>query len=75
MAADASRLAEFPMDLSDGRQFVAQLAQGFAQYGATTRAAITTAAEAEDQSTADLFTEISGTVDKQLWFLEARLQS
>ncbi len=74
MAGAASRLAEFPTDLTDGRQLVAVLAERLAQYGATTRAAISTAAEDGDQSTADLFTEVSRTVDKQLWFLEAHLQ-
>jgi starvation-inducible DNA-binding protein len=73
MAAASSRLAEFPTDLTDGRQMVAVLAERFAQYGATTRAAINTGAEDGDQSTSDLFTEISRTVDKQLWFLEAHL--
>ncbi|MCB0209877.1 MAG: DNA starvation/stationary phase protection protein Dps [Anaerolineae bacterium] len=74
MASSASRLAEFPTELTEGRQLVVVLAERMAQYGATTRAAIDTAAEAEDQSTADLFTQISRTVDKQLWFLEAHLQ-
>jgi starvation-inducible DNA-binding protein len=74
MAADASRLVEFPTGLTDGQQFVAVLAERLAQYGATTRAAINTAAEDGDQSTADLFTEVSRTVDKQFWFLEAHLQ-
>lgn len=74
MAAGASRLAEFPTDLSDGRHFVAVLAERLAQYAATTREAINTASEDGDQSTADLFTEISRAVDKQLWFLEAHLQ-
>lgn len=75
MAANTSRLAEFPTDLIEGPQLVAVLAERFAQYGATTRTAIDTATEDGDQSTADLFTEISRTVDKQLWFLEAHLQS
>lgn len=71
----ASRLAEFSTELTDGQQFVAVLAERLAQYGATTWAAINTAAEDGDQSTADLFTEISRTVDKQRWFLEGHLQS
>ncbi len=75
MAGGASRLAEFPTELVEGRQLVAVLAERWAQYGATTRAAIDTAAEDGDQSTSDLFIEISRTVDKQLWFLEAHLQS
>jgi starvation-inducible DNA-binding protein len=74
MAGEASRLAEFPTNLTEGRQLVAVLAERFAQYGASTRVALDTAAEDGDQSTADLFTEIVRTVDKQLWFLEAHRQ-
>jgi starvation-inducible DNA-binding protein len=32
------------------------------------------ASDLKDADTADLFTEISRTVDKYLWFLEAHLQ-
>lgn len=39
------------------------------------RAAIDTADERGDKDTADLFAEISRGLDKQLWFLEGRLQS
>jgi starvation-inducible DNA-binding protein len=39
------------------------------------REAIDTAAAAGDADTADLFTGISRELDKQLWFVEAHLQS
>jgi len=74
MAADNSRLSELSSELTDGKQYVSVLAEHFAQYGATTRAAIDTAAADGDQDTSDMFTEISRTVDKHLWFLEAHLQ-
>ena len=37
--------------------------------------AIDQADEHHDKSTADLFTEISRTADKQLWFLESHVQA
>lgn len=75
LAAANSHLPEFPLDLNTDKQFVALMAERFANYAATTRAAIDNAAEHGDQSTSDLFTEISRAIDKQLWFLEAHLQA
>jgi starvation-inducible DNA-binding protein len=73
MAAAASRLQELP-DATGGMAVVAALADRYAALAATTRRAIDAAAEAGDADTADLFTEISRGLDKQLWFLEAHLQ-
>lgn len=74
LAAAASRLPEYPTDITDGMAHVAALADRFAAYGKTTRQAIDFAAEMGDQATADLMTEIARTIDKDLWFLEAHLQ-
>ncbi|MEF3275578.1 MAG: DNA starvation/stationary phase protection protein Dps [Chloroflexus sp.] len=74
VAAAASRLPEYPTDITDGMAHVAALADRFAAYGQTTRQAIDFAAEQGDQATADLLTEIVRAVDKDLWFLEAHLQ-
>jgi starvation-inducible DNA-binding protein len=74
MSAGASRLAEYPLDAVDGRQHVELLAARYASFGATARAAIDTAASLGDADTADLFTEVSRDVDKNLWFLESHLQ-
>ena len=38
------------------------------------REAIETCEKHDDASTADLYTQLSREVDKQLWFLEAHLQ-
>jgi starvation-inducible DNA-binding protein len=75
LAVANSRLPEFPLNLTTDKQFLAVMAERFANYAATTRAAIDSAAEHGDQDTADLFTEISRAIDKQLWFLEAHLQA
>jgi starvation-inducible DNA-binding protein len=74
MSAEASRLPEYPLDIIDGAAHIAALADRFGHYAATTRAAIDTATDAGDMDTADLFTEISREIDKNLWFLEAHLQ-
>jgi DNA-binding ferritin-like protein len=47
----------------------------YADYAASTRRAIDAAMEAGDQSTADMFTEVSCQTGKDLWFLEAHLQA
>jgi starvation-inducible DNA-binding protein len=73
MAAEASRLPEFPRDAVDGRQHVEALTARFSSLAKTSRAAIDAAADFGDVDTSDLFTEVSRGLDKQLWFLEAHL--
>lgn len=73
MAASASRLTEFP-DIVAGMECVKALADRFAALAKTTRAGIDRADELKDMDTADLLTEVSRTLDKDLWFLEAHLQ-
>jgi starvation-inducible DNA-binding protein len=74
MAASASSLEEYPLDAVDGPETVTALADRLAAYAAAVRSAIETTADLGDQSTSDLFTEISRTVDKYLWFVEAHQQ-
>ena len=73
IAAQDSRLAEFPHGRVDGLDAVALLADRYAALGASTRAAIETAGKQGDADTSDLFTGISRGLDKALWFLEAHL--
>ncbi len=74
MANSNTSLDEFPSGPGNGETFVAALADRYAAYAKTTRAAIARSEELDDPSTADLFTEISREMDKALWFLEAHLQ-
>jgi starvation-inducible DNA-binding protein len=74
LAAEASRLPEFPADTVDGMACVEVLADRFALHGEHLREAIETAEAAGDLDTADLYTELSRAIDKQLWFLEAHRQ-
>ena len=73
VAAQASRLPEFPVDRIDGLQAVALLADRYAALAASTRTAIEVAGKQGDADTSDLFTGISRGLDKALWFLEAHL--
>jgi starvation-inducible DNA-binding protein len=75
MSASDSRLPEYPLHLSKGLQHVEALAERYAQYAAGVRADIDASADAGDQGTSDLLIEIVRTIDKEVWFLDAHLQS
>jgi len=77
LAAASSRttLAAYPLTISDGRDHVDALSKALAVFGKQARAAIEQADAAGDADTADLFTQVSREVDKQLWFVEAHLET
>lgn len=75
VAAAQSKIKEYPLELAAGLDHVKALAERLAAFGKSVREAIATTAEAGDADTSDLFTEVSRSVDKQLWFLEAHLQA
>jgi len=74
-AAATSTLAEYPTKVIDGMESVRAVADRVADYAASTRRAMEESEDLGDTSTNDLFTEVSRQVDKDLWFLEAHLQS
>lgn len=74
VAAQNSILPEYPFDILDGLDHVTALADRFAPYAKHLREAIAKTADLGDADTSDLYTEISRTIDKRLWFLEAHLQ-
>ncbi|TVQ13163.1 MAG: DNA starvation/stationary phase protection protein Dps [Leptolyngbya sp. DLM2.Bin27] len=73
IAASESILPEYPFDAIEGAEHVTALAERFAAYGKHLREAIDTTDNLGDADTADLYTEISRTIDMRLWFLEAHL--
>jgi starvation-inducible DNA-binding protein len=75
MAAEHSSLPEFPRDAVNERQHLEAMIERWARYAADVRKCIDTATNLNDQATADLFIEVARTADKDLWFLEAHLQS
>lgn len=74
VAAEISILPEYPFEIFNGKDHVIALADRIAPYAKIVREMIDQTNDFEDADTADLFTEISRTVDKYLWFLEAHLQ-
>jgi starvation-inducible DNA-binding protein len=75
MAAARSRLPEIPTGINAGDDYLQALVERYGIHASSMRAAIDEADEAGDKDTADLFTEISRELDKDLWFLQAHLQA
>lgn len=75
MASERSALPEYPREAIDGRQHVEALIDRFSRYGASSRKALDAAQDEDDMGTADLFTDVVRAIDKDLWFLEAHVQS
>ena len=71
--AERTTLRPYDRNMTAGRDHVDSLSSSLADLGGKVRAAIGTADACGDKDTADLFTEISRQVDKDIWFLEAHL--
>lgn len=72
--AEKSSLDEYSAEGS-GEQHVPAVADALADFGNSVRQAIDVSAQAKDEATCDIFTEVSRGVDKWLWFVEAHLQA
>ncbi|MGQ9837270.1 MAG: DNA starvation/stationary phase protection protein Dps [Cyanobacteriota bacterium] len=75
IVAQTSALPEYDLAAEEGRDHLQALANRYGQYAAATRSNIDRATELGDADTADLFTEISRQIDKDLWLIEAHLQA
>lgn len=74
VAAQQSKLSEYPHEITDGSSHVEALSGALAEFGKLVRKNIDESAELGDADTADLFTGVSREIDKSLWFVEAHLQ-
>ena len=74
VAAKRSKLKNYPLSITAGKDHLFYLSTQVAVFGKSVRAAIADTGELGDADTADLFTGISRDLDKYLWFLEAHLQ-
>ena len=74
VAAKRSKLKNYPLSITAGKDHLLYLSTQLSVYGKAMRSAITDTDELGDADTADLFTGISRDVDKYLWFIEAHLQ-
>jgi len=75
VVANRTSLPNYPLVLTTGREHVEALSHAVAVYGELVRTAIKQAADLDDPATADIFTQISRGVDKNLWFIEAHNQA
>src|SRR5258706_10090866 len=75
VAAERSRLEEYPLDIADGHAHVEAVSKALSSFGREIRKTIDEADELQDADTADIFTEISRGLDKWLWFVEAHSQA
>ena len=67
-------LQSYPVDIYQVSDHVHALIDRYATFANAIRSNIDEVDEAGDPDTADLFTEVSRGIDKQLWFLEAHTQ-
>jgi starvation-inducible DNA-binding protein len=74
VAAKRSKLKNYPLSITAGKDHLFYLSTQLAAFGKGVRTAIDDTDELGDKDTADLFTGISREVDKYLWFVEAHLQ-
>jgi starvation-inducible DNA-binding protein len=74
VAARRSKLKNYPLSITSGRDHLLYLSTQLSVYGKSVRGAIETTTDLGDADTADLFTQLSREIDKYLWFLEAHLQ-
>lgn len=75
VAAGNSSLSQYPMEITDGEAHVDALSSALADFGKKVRADIDNTDKLDDKDTADLFTGISRSIDKLLWFVEAHAQA
>lgn len=69
-----SKQPAYPLKASLGYEHLKALSDSLAQFGTSVRHAIDESGKFGDADTADLFTGISRSAEKYLWFLEAHLQ-
>jgi starvation-inducible DNA-binding protein len=74
VAARRSKLKNYPLSITSGRDHLLYLSTQLSVHGKSVRGAIEATADLGDADTADLFTQLSREIDKYLWFLEAHLQ-
>lgn len=69
-----SRLKAYPTDIYQVKDHLHELIERYGDTANAVRKAIDESDEAGDPTTADIFTAVSRTLDKNLWFLEAHVQ-
>jgi starvation-inducible DNA-binding protein len=71
VAAENSFLIPYPLRIADCNEHVFAVSSALAAFGQSARDAIAQTAGYADADTADMFTEVSRGIDRQLWFVES----
>lgn len=71
--AENSGMEAYPVNINRVEDHIRALTKRFADVGGRIRESIDQAAEAGDEDTADIFTEVSRQIDKDAWFIGANL--
>lgn len=74
VVAQSTKLPPYPTGVYAIADQLAALIDSYAAYANAVRENIDETDKAGDAGTADLFTEVSRAVDKQMWFIEAHVQ-
>jgi len=73
VVAKKTTLPAYPLKIHEAQAHLDALSTALAVFGKSVRQDIDHAEELKDAGTADLFTQVSRTTDKYLWFVEANL--
>lgn len=71
--AKKTHLPHYPVDILDQKEHLVSLCKSMALFGELIQKAIAQATESNDPTTADIFVEISRSLDMHLWFVESHL--
>ncbi|MGQ3045193.1 MAG: DNA starvation/stationary phase protection protein Dps [Niveispirillum sp.] len=71
VAAERSFLVPYPLGVAEARQHIFALSQAFSAFGQSAREAIGLSTSHGDPVTADLFTQVTRGMDRQLWLIES----
>jgi starvation-inducible DNA-binding protein len=72
-AMEGTTLSAYPVEATSTPEHLSVLLERASKVGNAAREAIDVAVKEGDADTADLFTEVSRGLDKQIWYLEAHL--
>jgi len=71
VAVEKSYLVRYPLTIADTGKHIFAVAAALAAFGQAVRDAVVETAQNGDVDTADLLTQISRGIDRQLWFVES----
>lgn len=71
MAAERSFLLPYPLGVAEAGQHIFAVSQAVSAFGQSAREAIGLSSTYGDPATADLFTQVTRGIDRQLWLIES----